>query len=129
MLLKMLGRSLLSLDQLVFSLLFKKINHSFFSLQVLYRVKEKVPIPNRHLKAPPLDLHLTHVVPAKPAQGSKVTKVSGGHLLCSPPQQAAATGSMVQAELPPALATPTPWKQPIIACHRPAAVPPPRSVS
>lgn len=94
-------------------------------LMVLYRVKEKVPIPDRHLKAPPLDLHLTHVVPAKPAQGSKVTKVSGGHLLCSPPQQAVAAGSMVQAELPPAAATPTPWKQPIIACHRPAAVPPP----
>lgn len=42
--------------------------------------------------------------------------------------QVATTGSMVQAELPPVVATPTPPKQPIVACRRlaPPVVPLPR---
>ncbi|KAM7378584.1 hypothetical protein PAMA_013474 [Pampus argenteus] len=74
-------------------------------LMVLYRLKEKVQGSDRQLKAPPPDLHLTPTVPPNSAQRSKGTKV-------------VTSGSMVQAELPPAVATPIPQQQPIIACRR-----------
>lgn len=73
-------------------------------LMVLYRLKEKVQVSDRQLKTPPPDLHLTPTVPPDPAQRSKGTKV-------------VTSGSMVQAELPPAVATPIPKQQPIAACH------------
>ncbi|XP_029350541.1 receptor-type tyrosine-protein phosphatase R isoform X2 [Echeneis naucrates] len=73
-------------------------------LMVLYRIKEKVQVSDRQLKAPPPDLHLTPTVPPDSAQRSKGTKVL-------------TSGSMVQAELPPAVATPFP-EQPIVACRR-----------
>ncbi|XP_026002743.1 receptor-type tyrosine-protein phosphatase R [Astatotilapia calliptera] len=74
-------------------------------LMVLYRMKEKVQVSDRQLKAPPPDLHLTPTVPPDPTQRSKGTKVI-------------VSGSMVQAELLPAVATPIPQRQPITACHR-----------
>ncbi|XP_071358246.1 receptor-type tyrosine-protein phosphatase R [Trachinotus anak] len=74
-------------------------------LMVLYRLKEKVQVSDRQLKAPPPDLHLTPAVPPDSAQRSKGTKV-------------VTSGSMVQAELPPAVATPIPQQQPIVACRR-----------
>ncbi|XP_026182626.1 receptor-type tyrosine-protein phosphatase R [Mastacembelus armatus] len=74
-------------------------------LMVLYRFREKVQVSDRQLKAPPPDLHLSPAVPPDSAQRSKGTKV-------------VTPGSMVQAELPPAVATPTPQQQPIIACSR-----------
>ncbi|XP_070710307.1 receptor-type tyrosine-protein phosphatase R [Pempheris klunzingeri] len=74
-------------------------------LMVLFRLKEKVQVSDRQLKAPPPDLHLTPTVPPDSAQRSKGTKV-------------ATSGSMVQAELPPAVATPIPEQQPIAACRR-----------
>ncbi|XP_036977629.1 receptor-type tyrosine-protein phosphatase R [Acanthopagrus latus] len=74
-------------------------------LMVLYRLKEKVQVSDRQLKAPPPDLHLTPTVPPDSAQRSKGTKV-------------VTPGSMVQAELPPAVATPIPQQQPIVACRR-----------
>ncbi|KAI3366825.1 hypothetical protein L3Q82_009234 [Scortum barcoo] len=80
-------------------------------LMVLYRLKEKVQVSDRQLKAPPPDLHLTPTVPPDSAQRSKGTKVL-------------TTGSMVQAELPPTVATPIPQQQPIAACRRLAPPPP-----
>ncbi|KAM6961597.1 receptor-type tyrosine-protein phosphatase R [Tautogolabrus adspersus] len=74
-------------------------------LMVLYRLKEKVQVSDRQVKAPPPDLHLTPTVLQNSAQKSRGTKV-------------VTSGSMVQAELPPAVATPIPLKQPIIACRR-----------
>lgn len=75
-------------------------------LMVLYRLKEKVHVSDRQLKAPPPDLHLTPTVPPDSTQRSKGTKV-------------VTSGSMVQAELPPAVTTPTPQpQQPIVACRR-----------
>ncbi|XP_040005475.1 receptor-type tyrosine-protein phosphatase R [Xiphias gladius] len=74
-------------------------------LMVLYRLKEKVQVSDRQLKAPPPDLHLTPSVPPDSAQRSKGIKV-------------VTSGSMVQAELPPAVATPIPQQQPIAACRR-----------
>ncbi|KAM4569426.1 receptor-type tyrosine-protein phosphatase R [Odontesthes bonariensis] len=81
-------------------------------LMVLYRLKEKVQVSERQLKAPPPGLHLSPTIPPNSAQRSKGTKV-------------VTSGSMVQAELPPAVATPTLQQQPIIACRRlaPPAVP------
>ncbi|XP_034382504.1 receptor-type tyrosine-protein phosphatase R isoform X2 [Cyclopterus lumpus] len=77
-------------------------------LMVLYRLREKVQVSDRQLKAPPPDLHLTPTVHLDSAQRSKGTKVSG---------------SMVQAERPPTVATPIRHQQPIVACRRLA--PPP----
>ncbi|XP_074554729.1 receptor-type tyrosine-protein phosphatase R isoform X2 [Halichoeres trimaculatus] len=74
-------------------------------LMVLYRLKEKVQVSDRQLKAPPPDLHLTPTVLSDSAQRSKGTK-------------AVTSGSMVQAELPPTVAAPIPLQQPIIACRR-----------
>ncbi|XP_073336989.1 receptor-type tyrosine-protein phosphatase R [Pagrus major] len=74
-------------------------------LMVLYRLKEKVQVSDRQVKAPPPDLHLTPTVPPDSAQRSKGTKV-------------VTSGSMVQAELPPAVATSIPQQQPIVACRR-----------
>ncbi|XP_029901770.1 receptor-type tyrosine-protein phosphatase R [Myripristis murdjan] len=74
---------------------------------VLYRLKEKVQCSDRQLKAPPPDLHLTPAAPPDSAHKSKGAKVL-------------TSGSMVQAELPPAVATPTPQQQPIVACRHPA---------
>ncbi|XP_051275865.1 receptor-type tyrosine-protein phosphatase R isoform X2 [Dicentrarchus labrax] len=74
-------------------------------LMVLYRLKEKVQVSDRQVKAPPPDLHLTPTVSPDSAQRSKGTKV-------------VTSGSMVQAELPPAVATPIPQQQPIVACRR-----------
>ncbi|XP_037551668.1 receptor-type tyrosine-protein phosphatase R [Nematolebias whitei] len=74
-------------------------------LMVLYRIKEKVQISERHLKAPPPNLHLSPPVPLGPAQRSKATKV-------------VTSESMVQSELLPAVATPIHQQQPIIACRR-----------
>uniref|UniRef100_UPI003AAA6301 receptor-type tyrosine-protein phosphatase R-like n=1 Tax=Centroberyx gerrardi TaxID=166262 RepID=UPI003AAA6301 len=76
-------------------------------LMVLYRLKEKVQFSDRQVKAPPPDLHLTPAAAPGSAQRSKGTK-------------ALTAGSMVQAELPPAVATPIPLQQPITACRRPA---------
>lgn len=50
--------------------------------QVLYRLKEKVQVSDRQLKAPPPDLHLTPTVPPDSAQRSKGTKVSSRHHNC-----------------------------------------------
>ncbi|XP_037617254.1 receptor-type tyrosine-protein phosphatase R [Sebastes umbrosus] len=72
---------------------------------VLYRLKEKVQVSDRQLKAPPPDLHLTPTVQSDTVQRSKGTKV-------------VTSGSMVQAELPPAVATPIHQQQPIVACRR-----------
>ncbi|XP_051801741.1 receptor-type tyrosine-protein phosphatase R [Acanthochromis polyacanthus] len=84
-------------------------------LMVLFRLKEKVQVSDRQLKAPPPDLHLTPTLPPDSAQRSKGTKASGS--------------SMVQAELPPVVATPIPLQQPITACRRLAPpVPLPSSV-
>ncbi|XP_056280583.1 receptor-type tyrosine-protein phosphatase R isoform X2 [Pseudoliparis swirei] len=77
-------------------------------LMVLYRLKEKVQVSDRQLKAPPPDLHLTPTVHLDSAQRLKGTKVSG---------------SMVQAERPPTVATPIRQQQPIIACRRLAPLP------
>ncbi|CAF89511.1 unnamed protein product, partial [Tetraodon nigroviridis] len=87
------------------------------STQVLYRRKEKVQRSDATVKAPPPGHSLSHAAPADPAQRSKGTK-------------APSPGSMVQAELPPALATPTPQQQPIVACRRlaPPVSPLPRPV-
>ncbi|XP_045894833.1 receptor-type tyrosine-protein phosphatase R [Micropterus dolomieu] len=74
-------------------------------LMVLYRLKEKVQVSDRQLKAPPPDRHLTPTVPPDPTQRLKGTK-------------AVTSGSMVQAELPPTVATPIPQQQPIVACRR-----------
>ncbi|XP_041833269.1 receptor-type tyrosine-protein phosphatase R [Melanotaenia boesemani] len=70
-------------------------------LMVLYRIKEKVQVSERQLKAPPADLHLSPTIPADSTDRLKCTKI--------------VAGSMVQAELPPAVATPTLQQQPIIA--------------
>ncbi|KAM4615582.1 receptor-type tyrosine-protein phosphatase R [Polymixia lowei] len=78
-------------------------------LMILYHLKEKVQFSDRQLKAPPLDLHLTPAASPDSAQRSKGITV-------------ATSGSMVQAELPPTIATPIPQQQPILACRRP--VPP-----
>lgn len=53
--------------------------------QVLYRLKEKVQVSDRQLKAPPPDLHLTPTVPPESAQRSKGTKVSSRHHDCLRP--------------------------------------------
>lgn len=115
-------------------------------LQVLYRLKEKVQISDRQLKAPPPpDRHLTPTVPPDPVQRSKGTQVDTHLNTCTDLYrvrwglidwwflcfQAVTSGSMVQAELPPAVATHTPQQQPIIACRRlaPPVVPLPRWVS
>ncbi|XP_026217008.1 receptor-type tyrosine-protein phosphatase R [Anabas testudineus] len=73
-------------------------------LMVLYRLKEKVQISDRQLKAPPPDFHLTPTVPPDSVQRSKGSKV-------------VTSGSMVQAELAPSVATTIPQQQPIPACH------------
>nr|XP_020469085.1 receptor-type tyrosine-protein phosphatase R isoform X4 [Monopterus albus] len=73
-------------------------------LMVLYRIKEKVQVSARQLKALPPDLHLTPAAPPDSAQRSDTTKF-------------VLSGSMVQAEPPLAVATPTPQQQPIIGCH------------
>lgn len=53
------------------------------SLQVLYRLKEKVQVSDRQLKAPPPDLHLTPTVHLDSAQRLKGTKVGQGpHIYC-----------------------------------------------
>ncbi|KAK9525985.1 hypothetical protein VZT92_016648 [Zoarces viviparus] len=86
-------------------------------LMVLYRLKEKVQVSDRQLKAPPPNLQLTSIVHLDSAQRSKGTKV-------------VTSGSMVQAELPPSVATPIRQQQPIVACRRlapPPVVPLPRS--
>lgn len=123
-----------------------KFSFSLLSdLQVLYRLKEKVQVSDRQVKAPPPDLHLSPTVPPDSAQRSKGTKVSTTHhdptRTCSTHINASLTrprvvqvvtsGSMVQAELPPAVATPTPQQQPIVACRRlaPPVVPLPRYVT
>ncbi|KAL3048654.1 hypothetical protein OYC64_007247 [Pagothenia borchgrevinki] len=74
-------------------------------LMVLFRLKEKVQVCDRQLKAPPLDLHLTPTVQSDSAQKSKGAKV-------------VSSGSMVQAELPPIVAKPIRPQQPITACRR-----------
>ncbi|XP_029018726.1 receptor-type tyrosine-protein phosphatase R [Betta splendens] len=86
-------------------------------LMVLYRLKEKVQVSNRQLKGPSLDLHLTLTLPPDSAQRSKGNKVV-----------TSSDGSMVQAELPPTVATPIPQQQPIAACRRltPPVAPLPR---
>nr|XP_040025939.1 receptor-type tyrosine-protein phosphatase R [Gasterosteus aculeatus aculeatus] len=85
---------------------------------VLYRLKEKVQVSETQLKAPPPDLHLTPNALQDYAQRSKGTKV-------------VTSGSMVQAELPPLVATPIRLQQqPIVACRRlapPPVTPLPRS--
>uniref|UniRef100_A0A3P8UAP8 protein-tyrosine-phosphatase n=1 Tax=Amphiprion percula TaxID=161767 RepID=A0A3P8UAP8_AMPPE len=48
--------------------------------QVLFRLKEKVQVSDRQLKAPPPDLHLTPTLPPDSAQRSKGTKVNPEHL-------------------------------------------------
>ncbi|XP_016889692.2 receptor-type tyrosine-protein phosphatase R isoform X2 [Cynoglossus semilaevis] len=72
-------------------------------LMVLYRLKEKAHISDGQLKAPPRDLHLTLTLPPKSAPSPRGTRV-----VCP--------GSMVRAELPPTVATPTLHSQPIMAC-------------
>ncbi|KAM9705760.1 receptor-type tyrosine-protein phosphatase R isoform 1-T3 [Menidia menidia] len=86
-------------------------------LMVLYRIKEKVQVSERQLKALPPDLHLSPTVPPDSAQRSKGTK-------------AVRSGSMVQAELPPAVTTPTLQQQPITArrCLAPPVAPLPSPV-
>ncbi|KAK5849429.1 hypothetical protein PBY51_009073 [Eleginops maclovinus] len=74
-------------------------------LMVLFRLKEKVQVCDRQLKALPPDLHLTPTVQSDSAQKSKGAKV-------------VSSGSMVQAELPPIVATPIRHQQPITACRR-----------
>ncbi|XP_049893814.1 receptor-type tyrosine-protein phosphatase R [Epinephelus moara] len=85
-------------------------------LMVLYRLKEKVQVSDRQLKAPPPDVHLTPTVQSDSAQKSKGAKV-------------VTSGSMVQAQLPPAVATPIPQPPPIVPCRRlaPPVVPLPSS--
>uniref|UniRef100_A0A8C2ZRM0 protein-tyrosine-phosphatase n=1 Tax=Cyclopterus lumpus TaxID=8103 RepID=A0A8C2ZRM0_CYCLU len=48
-------------------------------LMVLYRLREKVQVSDRQLKAPPPDLHLTPTVHLDSAQRSKGTKVGSRH--------------------------------------------------
>ncbi|XP_053271363.1 receptor-type tyrosine-protein phosphatase R [Pleuronectes platessa] len=83
-------------------------------LMVLYRLREKVQVSDTELKAPPSNRHLTLTISPDSAHRSKGTKV-------------VLSGSMVQAELPPAAATPIPQQQPITACRRlaPPVVPVP----
>ncbi|KAK2882797.1 receptor-type tyrosine-protein phosphatase R [Channa argus] len=79
-------------------------------LMVLYRLKEKVHVSDRQLKTAPPDLHLSPTVPSDSGQRSKGTKV-------------VTLGSMVQAELPPTVATPISHQQPITAACRHLAPP------
>lgn len=84
-------------------------------LMVLYRLKEKVQVSERQVKAPHPDFQPKQSCPPGSAQRSaKVIK-------------AVTAGSMVQAELSPAIATPIPQQQPIIAYRRlaPPAIPVP----
>ncbi|KAM8884715.1 receptor-type tyrosine-protein phosphatase R isoform 1-T1 [Synchiropus picturatus] len=74
-------------------------------LMVLYRLKEKVQTSDRRVKTLPPEFHLTPNVPSDSLHKSKGNKGS-------------TPGSMVQAELPPVVATPTPQQQPVIACRR-----------
>ncbi|KAM8884717.1 receptor-type tyrosine-protein phosphatase R isoform 3-T3 [Synchiropus picturatus] len=85
-------------------------------LMVLYRLKEKVQTSDRRVKTLPPEFHLTPNVPSDSLHKSKGNKGS-------------TPGSMVQAELPPVVATPTPQQQPVIACRRlsPPIVPLPSS--
>ncbi|XP_078129180.1 receptor-type tyrosine-protein phosphatase R [Sander vitreus] len=85
-------------------------------LMVLYRLKEKVQVSDRQLKAPPPGRHLTPTVQSDSAQWSKGAKF-------------VRSGSMVQAELPPTVATPICQQQPIVAGRRlaPPVVPLPSS--
>ncbi|KAL6116557.1 ptprr [Pungitius sinensis] len=87
-------------------------------LMVLFRFKEKVQVSETQLKAPPPDLHPTPTVLQDYGQRSKGTKV-------------VTSERMVQAELPPTVATPTRLQQqPSSACRRlapPPATPLPRS--
>ncbi|KAM4711792.1 LOW QUALITY PROTEIN: receptor-type tyrosine-protein phosphatase R [Anableps anableps] len=73
-------------------------------LMVLYRMKQKVPVTEKHLKAPPPDHHVSLTVLPELPKRSKGTKV-------------VTSESMVQSELPPAAAH-TNQQQPIIACRR-----------
>lgn len=82
-------------------------------LMVLFRLKEKVQITQRQVKAPHLHFQIKQSDPPASTQGpTKITK-------------AVTPGSMVQAGLPPAIATPIPQQQPITACRRlaPPAIP------
>ncbi|XP_020782049.1 receptor-type tyrosine-protein phosphatase R [Boleophthalmus pectinirostris] len=73
-------------------------------LMVLYRLKEKVQISQRQVKAPP-DYRPKVCDPTGSSQSpTNVTK-------------AVTARSMVQAELPPSIATPIPQQQPITACR------------
>lgn len=75
---------------------------------VLYRLKEKVQISQRHVKAPAPDCRPKFgIAPASDQSSTKVIK-------------AETAGSMVQAELPPAIIRPIPQQQPITTCRRPA---------
>ncbi|XP_068442249.1 receptor-type tyrosine-protein phosphatase R-like [Clinocottus analis] len=83
-------------------------------LMVLYRLKEKVQVSDRQLKAPPPDLHLTSTV----------------HLDSAKIIHVVTSGSMVQAERAPSVATPIRQQQPIVASRRlapPPVVPLPSS--
>ncbi|MEQ2219849.1 hypothetical protein XENOCAPTIV_025734 [Xenoophorus captivus] len=84
-------------------------------LQVLYRMKQKVPVTEKHLKAPPPDHHVSLTIPPDPSKRSKGNKVVKSE-------------SMVQSELSPAVGTPIHQQQPIIACRRlaPTVIPLPR---
>ncbi|XP_072310008.1 receptor-type tyrosine-protein phosphatase R isoform X2 [Eucyclogobius newberryi] len=78
-------------------------------LMVLYRLKEKVQLSHRHVKSP-LEYRPKIHDPLGSAQS---------------PTKAVAVKSMVQAELPPSIATPIPQQQPITTCRRfaPPAIP------
>ncbi|XP_005812313.3 receptor-type tyrosine-protein phosphatase R [Xiphophorus maculatus] len=86
-------------------------------LMVLYRMKQKVPVTEKQLKAPPPDHVVSLTLPPDPHKRSKGTKV-------------VTSESMVQSELPPAVATPIHQQQPIRACRRlaPPVVPLPSPV-
>lgn len=83
-------------------------------LMVLFRLKEKVQISQRHVKAKPSDYRPKFSIsPGSDQSSTKVTKTE-------------TAGSMVQAELPPAIATPiSQQQQPITTCRRlaPPAIP------
>lgn len=78
-------------------------------LMVLYRLKEKVPISERHVKAPPPEYRPKFSV----SPGSDQSSIKAS--------KAETAGSMVQAEPPPAIATPIPQQQPIATCCHPAS--------
>ncbi|CAL9682663.1 unnamed protein product [Knipowitschia caucasica] len=81
-------------------------------LMVLYRLKEKVSISQHQVKAPH---EYRPKLPDPPGSAQSPTPVT----------KAVTAGSMVQAELPPFIATPIPQPQPITTCRRlvPPAIP------